>query len=193
MRKFILVLISIFLLSSSFALGFFVKNFIDDKKYDNPLSKKENVKNQNFTMKERLNSKQKELEEERQKSREEYKSEPKHPIDKAEFKCIENSIHSYEIRKCVYEANEKWAKEIDKYMKLLEKETTSEQYKKIQDSQFLWIKQNKKDNEIITDLVFNHEGTMYYDIASTLYLDLTKKRAKMLKAIYDIHTDNDFE
>ncbi len=46
MKKFIIILISLFLLISSFALGFFVKKYIDDKKISNWNEEKENMQAQ---------------------------------------------------------------------------------------------------------------------------------------------------
>ena len=44
MKKFVIILISIFLLLSSFSLGFFVKKHIDDKKIFSLTNEKSNLK-----------------------------------------------------------------------------------------------------------------------------------------------------
>ena len=92
--------------------------------------------------------------------------EEKHEIEKEEEICISKSEYSYQIRECVYKAHLKWEKEIDKYIKKLEKVTTEEQYKLILDSQTAWEETYKKDKKVVNELIFNHGGTMYYDIAS---------------------------
>ena len=77
----------------------------------------------------------------------------------------------------------------DKYMDLLKKGTNSEQYKIIKESQDLWIKQTEKDHQIVDKLIWNHGGTMYFDIAAVEDKDLIKNRAEFLRTIYSIHTN----
>ena len=71
----------------------------------------------------------------------------------------------------------------------MEQSTTKEQFKLIKDSQNLWLQLNKKDNVIINEFIFNHGGTMYFDIAASDYEELIKNRAEFLKWVYEIHTD----
>ena len=46
MKKFVITLISIFLLLSSFALGFFVKKSVDDKKYADFIEENKKLKDE---------------------------------------------------------------------------------------------------------------------------------------------------
>lgn len=110
--------------------------------------------------------------------------EEKHEIDKEEDICISKCEHSYQIRECVYEAHTKWEKEIDKYIKKLEKVTTKEQYKLILESQIAWKETYKKDKKVVNEIIFNHGGTMYYDIASVQTQQLAKTRAEHLISLY---------
>ena len=173
MKKIIITLISIILLLSSFALGFFVKKSIDDKKYADFIEENKKLKDE-VNQIEELNDKL---------------ANSDNPIDIKEKKCIEKFDNSADIRNCVYLATEEWEKEINKYIKLLKQSTTKEQFKLIKDSQDLWLQQSKKDNDIINVFIFNHGGTMYYDIAAGDYEELIKNRAEFLKWVYEIHTD----
>lgn len=115
--------------------------------------------------------------------------EEKHEIDKEEDICISKCEHSYQIRECVYEAHTKWEKEINKYIKKLKKVTTKEQYKLILESQTTWEETYKKDKKVVLELIFNHGGTMYYDIASVQTQQLAKNRAEFLSELYYILSD----
>lgn len=112
--------------------------------------------------------------------------EEKHEIEKEEDICISKCEHSYQIRECVYNAHQKWEKEIDKYIKKLKKVTTEEQYKLILESQTTWEETYKKDKKVIKELIFNHGGTIYYDIASVEFQQLAKNRAEFLSNLYNI-------
>lgn len=173
MKKFILILISILLLSLSFTFGFFVKSYIDNKKFDGWVSERKNLE-------EKIND----LETINQNL-----SKPDNPIDAKAEKCIAESTNAADVRNCVYLASEEWEKEITKYLDLLQKSMTAEKYKLISDSQNLWRQQSKKDNDVINEFVFNHGGTLYYDLAADDYEEIIKKRAEFLKWIYEIHTD----
>lgn len=113
----------------------------------------------------------------------------KHPIDKKEVYCINKSDNSSDMRECIYNASEDWEKEINKYLKLLRKSTTPEQYKNIEKSQNLWIQQSEIDHKIINELIWDHGGTLYFDIGASEDKDLIKKRAEFLKTIYLVHSD----
>ncbi len=173
MKKLIIVLISLLLLLSSFALGFFVKKSIDDKKYTNLIAENKKLKAEVKLINE-LNNKLTNFD---------------NPIDINEQSCIYKTDNAADSRNCIYYATKEWEKEIDKYIKLLEQSTTKEQYKLIKDSQNLWLQQSKKDNDIINEFIFNHGGTMYFDIAASDYEELIKNRAEFLKWVYKIHTD----
>lgn len=173
MKKFILILISIFLLSSSFIFGFFVKKSIDDKKYSSWETERKNLKDQ-IKFLEDLNAKL---------------TNSDNPIDQKTKECIKKTTNSTDVRSCVYVATEEWEKEINKYLLLLKESTTSEQYKLIKASQNAWINQKQNDNNIINEFVFNHGGTLYYDLAAGDYEEIIKNRAEFLKWIYDVHTD----
>ncbi len=71
----------------------------------------------------------------------------------------------------------------------MKKATTNEQYKLIENSQNSWTDQKQNDNNIINEFIFNHGGTMYFDVAASDYEEIIKNRAEFLKQIYLIHTD----
>ncbi|MCD7878520.1 MAG: DUF1311 domain-containing protein [Candidatus Gastranaerophilales bacterium] len=111
-------------------------------------------------------------------------------IEQNEKICIDNAQNAADVRNCVYTATDEWFNEINKYLELLKTAATPEQFKLIQDSQKLWVEQSDKDNKIINEFVFNHGGTMYFDLAASDYEEIVETRAKFLKWIYDVHTDN---
>ena len=188
MKKLVIILISIFLLLSSFALGFYVKKHIDDKKIFVLSIEKNNLQIVNKDLIRQIKNLEHQISE-YNNQKEDNEEEYKHPIDIKEKKCIEKVDNAADIRNCVYLAAEEWEKEINKYIKLLEQSTTKEQFKLIKDSQNLWLQQSKKDNDIINEFIFNHGGTIYYDIAAGDYEELIKNRAEFLKWVYEIHTD----
>jgi len=114
----------------------------------------------------------------------------KNPIEKKEKICIDKADNAAAVRECVYIAEHEWNEEIKKYLNELKKVTTKEQYQLITESQNLWLKQNKKDRDIIYELIFNHGGTMYFDLAAGDNEELVKNRAEFLKWVYNVHTDN---
>ena len=111
------------------------------------------------------------------------------PIEKKETLCINHADSAAQIRECVYIAQNEWDKEISKYLNKLKEATTKEQYKLIEDSQALWLKQSNKDRTIIEELVLSHGGTMYSDLAASDNTEISKNRAEFLKWIFMVHTD----
>ena len=123
MKKFVIILISIFLLLSSFSLGFFVKKHIDDKKIFYLTNEKFNLKIVNNDLiskikklEYRLNNSQKE---------DDNLAEYKHPIDIEEEQCINNS-NVYDYSLCGEKAEKAWDREIQKNTELLKKVMTKE-------------------------------------------------------------------
>ncbi|MBR6164150.1 DUF1311 domain-containing protein [bacterium] len=111
------------------------------------------------------------------------------PIDRNEKECLEKAVSTSESLECINKSLKEWDSEIEKYLGLLKQSMTNEEYKQIQTNQDLWITQNKSNNEIITQFVFNHGGTMYYQIASDYYVQDKKQRAEFLKAIYNTYNN----
>lgn len=111
------------------------------------------------------------------------------PIDKKEQECLNKAFSTSDTLQCCNIALEEWEKETEKYLSLLKESMSDEQYKHIQNNQDLWKKQNKNNNDIITEFVFNHGGTMYYQVAYDYYVQNQKQRAEFLKSIYEIHNN----
>lgn len=111
------------------------------------------------------------------------------PIDKKGNECQEKAVSTADSLECSNITIEDWEKEIEKYMSLLKQSMNNEQYELIKKNQDLWKIQNKSNDKIITEFVFNHGGTMYYQIASSYYVQELKQRAEFLKNIYETYND----
>ncbi len=170
MKKLFFIFILIISLFLSFLSGFFIQKVVSDKETSEIEKLKEENKFCNELNDKLLNR--------------------NNPIDKKESECLNKVFSTADSLECSSKSIDEWEKEIDKYLNLLKDKMTSEEYKNIQENQVLWIMQNKSNNEIITKFVFNHGGTMYYQLASSDFVQEKKQRAEFLKWIYDVYTDN---
>ena len=173
MKKNIILFILIFSILLSFIFGFFVKKYMDDKRINKLKAEQIRLKNEYKFIKE--------LNEQLLNS---------NAIEKRERECIERSISTDDSIKCTYIAEQEWDNEISRYLELLKKSMTTKEYKLIENNYKIWQKQNQSDNEIIKNFIFNHGGTMYYQLAASDYSELKKQRAEFFKWIYNVYTDN---
>ena len=188
MKKFVIILISIFLLLSSFALGFYVKKHIDDKKILYLTNEKFNLKIVNND----LISKIKKLEHRLNKnnSQKEYYnlSEYKHPIDIELEKCVE-STHPYLYSDCTIENEKAWDKEIQKQLKNLKDIMNKDEYTIIINSQNDWNKSFNSSKIAINKFISKRDGTVNQTLGFSSIADLKKQRALLLEQIYKIYKD----
>ena len=172
-------LIIIFSLVISFISGYAISKYISNKRIKQITEENQMFIAHSIQLQKRIDNERKFYIEETYKN----------PIDKKEAYCINKTNNSSDLRTCIYDASEDWEKEINKYLLLLKKSTTKEQYKIIKDSQNLWIKEKEKDYQVVDKFIYNHGGTMYFDIAAGEYKDIIKNRALFLKNLYLVHTD----
>ena len=111
------------------------------------------------------------------------------PIDKKEKECLDNAQSTADSLNCCDIAIQEWENEIEKYMVFFKQTMTDDEYSYIQRNQNSWKKQNESTTEIISKYVFNHGGTMYYQVASGIYAQEIKQRAEFLKLIYEIYNN----
>ena len=173
MKKLLYCFIITLLCILSFLTGFFVKKSVDEKLFKHFKTEINNLKDENKFIND-LNDKL---------------LNNNNPIPEKEKKCLDKASSTADSLNCSYIAEKEWENEILKSLELLKQSMTEEQYKIIKDNQYLWIKQNKSNNEIINKFIFNHSGTMYYQLAVSDIVELKKQRAEFLNWIYKIHTD----
>ena len=111
-------------------------------------------------------------------------------INKKEDNCINKSTYSYEIRNCMYDSNKLRRIDIDNYIKKLKIVSNKTEFDYIMKSQNLWQKQIEKDSVFIYELIYNHPGTIHFDIATACLRELIISREEFLKFIYYIISDN---
>lgn len=106
------------------------------------------------------------------------------PIDKALQECLDKNDTTVGMNKCVYQSMESWNKEIEKYLDLLSKIITEDDYNKILEAQTKWIEFKELEFETI-NLVMEKQGTMFQNSTVGLKAALIKERALNLKELYD--------
>lgn len=106
------------------------------------------------------------------------------PIDKALQECLNKNDTTVGMNKCVYQSMEYWNKEIEKYLDLLSKIITEDDYNKILEAQKKWIEFKELEFETI-NLVMEKQGTMFQNSTVGLKAALIKERALNLKELYD--------
>ncbi len=176
MKKFGNILILILIVISFFA-GFLLKTYIDCKQADNLERLNTELKEENKRLVE-LNDRLLNFD---------------NPIDKKEKECLQYSKTTEDTLNCNNTAQNEWHNEISKYLDLLKITVTTEQYKIVEDSQNLWLKQIQKDSDVINEFIYNNKGTMYKEIAADDYTEIVKNRAMFLKWIYVIYADKTTE
>ena len=188
MKKIIITLISIFLLLSSFALGFFVKKSLDDKKIFVLFNEKNNLQIVNND----LISKIKKLEQGISKNnsqKEDYNLEEyKHPIDIELEKCVE-STHPYLYSDCAIENEKAWDKEIQKQLKNLKDIMNKDEYTIIINSQNDWNKSFNSSKIAINKFISKRDGTVNQTLGFSSIANLKKQRALLIEQIYYSYTN----
>jgi len=181
MKKNISLSICFFFCTLSFLTGFFIKNFIDNKKFVQINKNQAGIKKLN----ENLIKENKFLNE-----LNDIILNQDNLIDKEEKECLSNSISTADSLNYIYNAEKNWNIEITKYLNLLKTVMPHEEYKIIEKNHNMWLEQNKKDNAIIDKFIFNHGGTMYQQIGAEENVKLKKQRRDFLKEIYDCYTND---
>ena len=90
------------------------------------------------------------------------------------------------MNECVYASENKYEKEMNKYINLLKKIMTKEQIAKLQNSQKKWIEYKNSQQILNSGTIGKMEGTMYTNVLSGEQVGITELRAKELKSLYHI-------
>lgn len=93
------------------------------------------------------------------------------------------------MNNCVYASEDKWEKEIDKNIKSLEKIMTKEQMTFLHNSQEKWTKYRDAQRVLNAKTIGTMQGTIYTNILSSEQVNITELRAKELKALYSIFSE----
>lgn len=112
----------------------------------------------------------------------------KHQIDIELEKClsIDSNQTTVGMSNCVYDAEIKWDKELNKYYKLLMDTLNRESRQSLQLSQRQWIEYRDKEFEFIYSFYLSEmQGTMWENVASNQRMEFVKHRALELKQYYE--------
>lgn len=85
---------------------------------------------------------------------------------------------------CVYQAGDKWEKEIDKNIKLLERIMDKEQITLLHNSQEKWLAFKDAQQILNSKTIGTKIGTMYINILSGEQVNIIEQRAKELDGLY---------
>ena len=81
------------------------------------------------------------------------------------------------MNNCIYEATEKWEKEIEKNSNYLRKILKKDQIILFNEAQKSWEEYYKKEHDFIFKTIFNVQGTIHTNFASSEFYEITKQRA----------------
>ena len=188
MKKLIIVLISIFLLLSSFALGFYVKKHIDDKKIFVLSIEKNNLQIVNKDLIRQIKNLEHQISEYNNQKEDNKEEEYKHPIDIELEKCVE-STNPYLYSDCAIENEKAWDKEIQKQLKNLKDIMNKDEYTIIINSQNDWNKSFNSSKIAINKFISERDGTVNQTLGFSSIANLKKQRALLLEQIYYSYTN----
>lgn len=109
-----------------------------------------------------------------------------HIIDKNLTICLEKDFSTQGQNKCIWEAEQAWDKELNKYYQLLMKNYKDKNTKKLlTESQLSWIKFRDKEFKLLLDRYSKKDGTMYTTFHYDSRMSFVQKRALELKKMYE--------
>ncbi len=121
---------------------------------------------------------------------EEKASQTIHPIEKEVQNCMKKMNYTTAgMINCVYKSEEKWEKEVQKYLSELKKNLTEEEYTLLLASQKDWEEYRKSQIKMIKKIYSNAKGTIYQNYASADIVAIVENRAKYLSWLLDISKD----
>lgn len=107
-------------------------------------------------------------------------------IDKKMNQCLEKDLSTHGQNKCLWEAEEDWDKELNKYYQLLMRSYKDSDIKKsLVESQLAWIKFRDKEFKLLSNRYSKKEGTMYTTFHYDSRMTFIKKRVLELKNMYE--------
>ena len=128
-------------------------------------------------MQEKLKIKEKEIQDINNEKEAEQTNEKKYDIDIELEKCIEKDYSTMGMNNCIYKATEKWEKEIEKNSNSLRKILKKDQIILFSEAQKSWEEYYKKEHDFIFKTIFNVQGTIHTNFASSEFYEITKQRA----------------
>jgi uncharacterized protein YecT (DUF1311 family) len=105
----------------------------------------------------------------------------KDPIDIAMDKAMEKNPSTAGMVQAAAQADEKWQKEIERTLGVLQKEMTAEQWKALQESQQAWVQYRDKELQTQNALYGSMEGTLWRPVAASSAMQLNRARALLLR------------
>lgn len=103
------------------------------------------------------------------------------PIDVEYSACMDKDYSTAGMNNCTVEARLKWEKEIQKNIKLINKELNKGQRKIFNQANKKWEEYYNAEKQVIFDIIFNLDGTIHTNIAHGNALSLAKERALYLE------------
>jgi len=114
-----------------------------------------------------------------------------HPIEKEVQDCIAHVDTKYitstfEFSACIYKSEEKWEKEIKKFLVQLKKPLTNEEYTLLLNSQKDWERYRNSQIKFIQKAYRNTKATIYHNYEAGDIVGITEDRARYLYWASDI-------
>ena len=105
------------------------------------------------------------------------------PIDIEYFDCMDKEYTTAGMNNCTVEARLKWEKEIQKNIRLINKELNKKQQKIFNKANKQWQDYYDVEKQVIFGIVFNLDGTIHTNIAHGQAMSLAKQHALYLEEI----------
>ena len=105
------------------------------------------------------------------------------PIDIEYSACMDKEYSTAGMNNCTVEARLKWEKEIQKNIKLINKELNKEQRKIFNQANKKWDEYYSAEKQVMFNIVFNIQGTIHTNIAHGQAMSLAKQHALSLEEI----------
>ena len=104
--------------------------------------------------------------------------------------CMEKNFSTAGMNNCTAEARLKWEKEIQKNIKLINKELNKEQRKIFDQANKKWDEYYNAEKQVIFGIIFNLDGTIHTNIAHGQAMSLARQHALDLEEIlYELKDD----
>lgn len=100
--------------------------------------------------------------------------------------CMEKENYTTSgMSHCIYKSIPQWEKEIKKYNKLILKKLSSEKKIIFYTNHKQWENYKESQKNIIYEILYSKEGTIYQNISAGYFIDIYKQRILFLKNFYD--------
>jgi len=112
----------------------------------------------------------------------------KHPIDKQRKTCLDKTSSTSGMMSCVDTSYKSWDAELNWQYKSLMKQLNKSGKKNLRKAQRDWIKYRDAEMKTIDAVYGLLEGTMWYPVALSDKMEITKQRALRLKGYLNVLT-----